>query len=127
LKEDPQRGADDLWVLDLARSVRTRLTTTRGDEDHVAWLPSGDELVYSSDDQGPYEIRRIAADGSAPSRGVVREADADWLYPNVCSDGRTLFADRLSQNATSDLWRVDLGTPERREAWLVQPESWEAG
>ncbi len=125
-KRDATRGADDLWVLDLARTIRTRLTNTAGDEDAGCWFPDGSEVVYESDAPGPYSLFRVAADGSAEPRLVLKEIGHDWAASAVSPDGRTLYARRTTAESSSDIWSVPLDAPDTRTPWLASAD-WEDG
>ncbi len=77
----------DIWVYDLDRDVRTRLTATEGRERIPAWVASGNEVAYSTD--GETSVMTRVADASAAPR-VLLESDrvpANW---GVSAVGRYL-------------------------------------
>ncbi|MDA1315547.1 MAG: hypothetical protein O2968_19635, partial [Acidobacteria bacterium] len=55
----------DIWIYDLERDIRTRLTSAEDDERMPVWLSSGRELSYRSTGSGPGRLMRQIADGSA--------------------------------------------------------------
>jgi Tol biopolymer transport system component len=68
-------GKWDLWLYDLERDTRTRLTSD-GSVVMASWVPDGQSLVFESHPTGRASVlRRVAADGSgevedlAPGRG----------------------------------------------------------
>ena len=115
---DPERGADDLWLFDPARSARSRITTSAADEDIGAWIPGSAQVVYSSDFTGPYALARRGVDGFSDPVEVLHEAGKDWDPYDVSPDGRTLLAGRATAPSASDIWLVPLDKPDTRSAWL---------
>lgn len=77
-------NSPDIWVLDLSRGTKTRVTSSPAQEISPAWFPSGDRLLYN-ESQGLTEkkIVEVAADGTGTRRvlGV-------GIEPRVSPDGR---------------------------------------
>ncbi len=74
----------DIWVLDLARGTRRRVTSRPAQEIFPAWAPSGDRLLYNeSVGMAEKQIVEIAADGSG-----ARRALGEGIGPRVSPDGR---------------------------------------
>ena len=61
---DPTVGTRDIWVFDLARGLRDRVTSNRADEFAPVWAPSGDRLVFSAVRNGGIDIFELAPDGA---------------------------------------------------------------
>jgi len=56
----------DIWLLDMARGLRTRLTYGENDEASPVWSPDGEMLCFSTTDGGnDHVIMVVPADGSA--------------------------------------------------------------
>ena len=65
----PRRAADgrrrnDIWVLDLARGVRTRLTFGPVANLNPVWSPDGKWIAYVFDRNGHFDLYRKPSDGS---------------------------------------------------------------
>jgi eukaryotic-like serine/threonine-protein kinase len=59
-----QARARDIWVLDLDRGTRTRLTQDPADDMNPAWSPDGRAIAFSSDRKGQRDVyRRDLQDG----------------------------------------------------------------
>jgi eukaryotic-like serine/threonine-protein kinase len=91
-------GVGDIWVLDLTRGTRTRLTfgdqAGPSNQNTPVWTPDGKTIVYSSSEKGGQHIYAKAADGSGSERVVLENPD-DIEYPDSFSpDGRYLVYER---------------------------------
>ena len=81
----PDDGTSDVWVLDLAQRVWSRVTTS-GESDHPVWTPDGRRLVYARD----ADLWWIAADGSGHADSLLMAAGN--RYPSaVTPDGRAVI------------------------------------
>ncbi|MDA1236314.1 MAG: hypothetical protein O3A53_16140 [Acidobacteria bacterium] len=84
-----ESGNPDIWVHDLIRSTKTRLTFDAGPERTPAWSPSGDEIVYWLQGADGSSLLRKTADGTGEA--VVLVEAKDFLpSPDWSRDGRYL-------------------------------------
>lgn len=79
-------GVNDIWVLDVARKVRTRLTFGEpGFNGDPVWAPDGKSPVYDAaaalSKGGFSDIYRINADGSGPASCCLREPNKTSFPP----------------------------------------------
>jgi Tol biopolymer transport system component len=104
LGEDPSRdvgiersGQSDLWMVDLARGVRSRFTFT-GSERSGVWDPAGRTVIFNSrkrsGDRNSSRIsfdlyRKVAAGGGVEEEVLIDERDKTPL--SVSRDGRFLL------------------------------------
>jgi eukaryotic-like serine/threonine-protein kinase len=109
-KFDNAKGAKDIYTLDLARGVRTRVTGGRADHGSAAWSANGDRIFFSSDRNGMYDIYVQIEDGTAPPEAVWRTGD-DKHVKDVSPDGKHLLIARYAPETKSDLWLYPL-TPD---------------
>jgi eukaryotic-like serine/threonine-protein kinase len=86
--EEPGQ-ASDIWVLDLARGGRSRLTSGGGADFYPLWTTDGREIVYVSE-VPVFDIYRRRADASTPPQPVVI-SDSDKYPYSFTPDGRTLL------------------------------------
>ena len=102
-------GFDELWVFDLARSVKTRLTFSTGFQFSPAWSPDGKTIAYTSTREGAYHLYRQAADGSGQATPIFID-EAVESAPDWSSDGRYLVFERLEQKpgTRSEIWALEL-------------------
>jgi serine/threonine protein kinase len=110
----PQPPAD-VWIVDLGRGTRTRLTSNGFSNFAGVWSPDGGRLVFSSERHGSYDLYARAANGSG----------ADEL---VLADDRFKFASSWSSDNTRILFaslapaagrRGDAGSDAQHGFWTV--------
>jgi Tol biopolymer transport system component len=123
--EDPRAGGRDVWIEDLVRGGRSRVTLDPLDAINPVWSADGSLLLYASASQreGPLQMRIKRADGSGGDTPVVRtrgvQLPQDWS-----PDGQSvLFADQSpARRPPRELWRVPVDgsrAPEPVEATPV--------
>jgi Tol biopolymer transport system component len=80
----------DLWVMDVARGVASRVTTDPADEGNPVWSPDGRELVYQKNATGGIDLFRKGLGRGASAEPLLESPGND--FPEDWSrDGRTLF------------------------------------
>ncbi|HEY0591721.1 MAG TPA: protein kinase [Thermoanaerobaculia bacterium] len=95
----------DIWIIDVARGTRSRLTFDSGVEGGPLWSPDGSTIVYSAGENGSFRIMRKIASGASDATMLLAAAPgqfaSDWSR-----DGRHLaFESGVTQ---SDLNVADL-------------------
>ena len=111
-------GVNDIWILDLARGVRTRLTFGPVANTQPAWSPDGKWIAYSSFRNGRFSLFRKQSDGSGTEETLV--SDESQIVPTDWShDGKYLFYSRSIPGGTWETWALPL-EGERKPA-LVLP------
>ena len=86
----------DIWVHDLARSAKTRLTFDDGGEFNPAWSPTGDRIVYGVGDG----LAISASDGT----GEPRKLTGNGRNPSFSPDGGTIIYGKPTSDSNSDIW-----------------------
>jgi eukaryotic-like serine/threonine-protein kinase len=86
-------GTNDIWVLDLARGIRTRLTFGPVANGFPVWSPDGKWIVYGSERNGRNHLYRKLADGSGAEELLLDDDQA--LIPGDWSmDGKYILYSR---------------------------------
>jgi Tol biopolymer transport system component len=119
---------NDIWVYELDRGVRTRLTTAAQVQVSPLWSPDGSEILYSSQQMSgesiEFVLTALTSDGAGERRVVYRSKEriepTDWSR-----DGRYLLVDRGNIGA-QDVWVIPLSEP-GKAAPLVQSQFQERG
>jgi Tol biopolymer transport system component len=113
-------GADgrfDLWVIDVARGLPSRLTTDPASERDPVWSPDSQERVFSSDASGDQNLLRKGLQGSepaAPLSGGIGQTPGDRdIAKEWVREGNTLLY--LTIGAERTLWARSLDGKEPPE------------
>jgi len=110
-------GNSDIWVVDLERQVRTRVTTQPTQDTFPVWSPDDADLVFGSNEAGVPSVGRIVSNGASAARTLLKGEQATALRPQAWSaDGRSLIVERvlLTAGVQRDLIVLDpsgAGTP----------------
>ena len=109
-----------LWVFNLERNTRRRVTFGNDPGVDPVWTPDGRSLLYRALGGQGLDIHQRAADGSGETV-VILEMEGDQKPEAVSPDGRTLLLRHASPNGTFQLWLLDLGGDGSAEPWLDGP------
>jgi Tol biopolymer transport system component len=105
----------DIWVYDLERGARTRLTSHPATDAAPVWSPDSERIVFTSR-LGSTDMFMAPADGSAGAKSFVasrrNERASDWS-----SDGRRIVYSLLTEDKGYDLWYAEFGGG----AWKLMP------
>ena len=114
----PGLGTADLWTLDLARGVESRLTSERGSEVTPVWFPSGRSVAFGSDRGGgtPHLYRKDLGTGVEEE---LRPRGRQQQAMNVSPDGQTLAFVERSANGNFDAFLMPLANPASASPWLL--------
>ncbi len=105
-----ESGDNDIWVHDLTRSTKTRLTFEDVTESDPAWSPSGREIAYRRNDPGPGgTLMRKSADGTGEAVVLV-ESESNLRWPDWSHDGRYLVYTESNSETQRDIRYVELGS-----------------
>jgi len=110
----------DIWVQDIARGVRTRLTFGPVANQAPVWSPDGKWIAYNSARNGHSQLYRKLSDGSGDEE-LLLEEDAEALIPDDWSrDGKSLlFSRSIAMN-----WEIRMLPLEGdRKSYVVVPHS----
>jgi eukaryotic-like serine/threonine-protein kinase len=114
-------GANDVWVLDLARGIRTRLTFGPVSNDFPVWSPDGKWIAYGSERGGRNHIYRKLSDGSGAEE-LLLDDDLVLVPGDWSRDGKYLLYSRgpfFSNGA--EIWALPLEGD--RKPFLIVPHS----
>jgi Tol biopolymer transport system component/tRNA A-37 threonylcarbamoyl transferase component Bud32 len=88
---DPQTRTRDIWIFDLKRGTRTRLTFDPADDFDPVWSPDGTRLAFSSDRAGQRDIYVKPADGSGEEQLLLGEKGTAKNVEDWSRDGKYLI------------------------------------
>src|SRR5262249_30723701 len=110
----------DLWVIDVSRSVATRMTVEPADDNNATWSPDGTRLVFSSDREGSGDLYVMRAD-QPESEKVLLASEGPQFPQSWSPDGRFLIYLTSTAQSREDLWLLPLEGDRRPAPFLVTP------
>jgi serine/threonine-protein kinase len=132
-KIDERTGGFDIWMIDTARGVPTRLTIDASDSVFPVFAPDGDRVLFASNRNGALDLYTISSSGVGAESLVLKDDNIkfpfDWtrdgkfiIYAAISmkSRGAGLYAlkvDGAARPIELMTSKFDLGTPK------VSPDS----
>jgi serine/threonine protein kinase/Tol biopolymer transport system component len=105
---DPTSANQDIWVIDLIRGVKTRLTFDGAADMSPVWSPDGDYIMFASRRGGQFDIYRKNSSGAGDAELVLQTTNSRWPV-SYASDQRTLMIYGLGDKGVGDdLWSLPL-------------------
>ena len=98
----------DIWTLDLARSMLTRLTFDPGLDIQPVWTPDSKKIIFSSRRGGANRLFWHAADGTGADESITSDQDKGQYPSSVTPDGRHLIAHEMSDKTAFDIVQFTL-------------------
>ncbi len=98
----------DIWLYDVVRGVKTRLTFGPGTSRRPCWSPDGKRIVFSSDRKGQFDLYEKAIDGSE-NEELVLEAETAKYCDSWSPDGKfLLYSTNSAHSSATELWTLPL-------------------
>lgn len=110
--------ARQLWVMDLDRGTRTRLTS-KAVNSYPVWAPDGESIVFSSNRARTWNIYSKSIRGTDEPELVAR--GEYHLHPHSMSRHGNIAVSALNPDTGLDIWTVQLG--EEPQPFVVSPFS----
>ena len=98
-----EEGNTDVWVHEVDRALRRRLTFDLAQDTRPLWSPSGEEITFQSGRQGNYDIFSRPADGTGEPV-LLAGTDLDERPYDWSSDGQYLLYTVADRENGRDLW-----------------------
>ena len=109
---EPRNRTFDLWRLDFARGIPSRLTFHPSHDIFPLWSPDGTRIVFSSLREPPPQLFELNAN-SAGTEKLLLKTNLPKSPSGWSSDGRLLFYGSTDPQTGGDIWALPLvGKPE---------------
>ena len=104
----PRGAYSDLWVYDLVRGFRTRITFNDSDNGAPIWSHDGAQVLFTGK-RGHYSIFRVDSTGAGPEQLVLDTGIDTWPL-DLSPDGRFLMYGQGYgvERARSQLWLYEM-------------------
>ena len=120
---------NDIWVYELDRGVRTRLTTAAQVTVSPVWSPDGAQIVFCTQElaRAPLEFRLTTMSSYGAGERKIFFRSKERVEPSDWSrDGRFVLVDRGNIGA-QDVWVVPVAEPDKAFPLVQTPSSERAG
>jgi len=107
----------DIWIHDVERGTRTRLTFGAGQDWDPTWTPDGKRVIFW--DGSTRAISMKAADGTGETEILVTEKIIDSGIPSVSPDGKLMAFWGINRETREDLYTMPLDG-DRKPVMLLQ-------
>lgn len=116
---EPTTGKPDIWVYDLARGIKTRITFAPGINADAFWSPDG-KVCFVSNQDGAFHLYEKAADGTGQAMPLIAHDDEAEFFGTWSADGK-YFAFQRSGNIGQRTAKQGAGTngPATGEIWAI--------
>jgi len=98
------RHGFQLWIHDLQRGTRSRLTSGNANNLLPIWSRDGARIIFASNRGGDWDIYSQSADGSRPA-GALLKRPYDQYPLSILADG-TLLYQEIHPQTGRDLWTL---------------------
>ena len=122
--QDPNSGNIDIWVVDITRGTRTRMTFDPGVDSYPVWSPDGRSIVFRSNRKGHLDLYRKSVDSVDPEELLYAD-EMDKTPSSWSPDGQTLLYQATSPTSSLDVFTVSMtgraNDPRKPTAFLSAP------
>ena len=99
----------DIWLYDVSRGVKSRLTSGPGSARSPCWSHDGKQIIFSSDRKGQYDLYEKTVDGGG-NEELVFESEIAKYCQSWLPDGKFLVFMTVSNESSTntDIWTLPL-------------------
>jgi Tol biopolymer transport system component len=109
-----ESGSRDIWIIDLERKTKSRLTFSSTFETMPAWSPDGRSIVYRDIDENAIFLK--SSDGTGDPVRLI-----EGSHPAITPDGRHLIFNTTVDSMKSDVGYAPLDGSDGPEYFVQSP------
>ncbi|HEV2202099.1 MAG TPA: protein kinase [Bryobacteraceae bacterium] len=98
------RSNQDVWVIDTARGVTSRLTFDPANDNNPLWSPDGLRVLYPNNRSGAYDLYIRAATGAGQEEALIKLGTPNGWGTSWSRDGRFIMYVMPGPKTGLDLW-----------------------
>jgi Tol biopolymer transport system component len=116
-----ESGVQDIWMIDIARNVATRMTLDPADDTNPSWSSDGTRLVFQSTRKGALADLYIMRADQPGTEELLLGSEASNTPESCAPDGRSLLFTVSSLRTRRDLWLLPLEGDRKPVPFLASP------
>ena len=101
------QGNVDIWLIDAARGIPSRVTSDANLDSTAIWSPEGNRLVFRSNRNGVYDLYEKPVTGTGNEQPLFTSPE-DKIPSDWSSDGRFLLYFNEDEKFGRDLWALPI-------------------
>ncbi|MFI5165494.1 MAG: protein kinase [Thermoanaerobaculales bacterium] len=120
--QEPQTKNVDVWLVDLARGVKTRFTFDPAADFDPVWSPDGSRIAWAANTKGHFDLYVKSSTGAGEAEALLASEEdkycTDWSH-----DGRFIAFTELDPkgNNGADIWILPLFGDRKPYSFLATP------
>ncbi|HEY4362904.1 MAG TPA: protein kinase [Bryobacteraceae bacterium] len=122
VRDTPSGQNGDIWLIEFARGIRTRLTFRQSPGSIPVWSPDGKNIIFSAGTTGLEAIYEKASSGAGEERQLLKTPGETLIPASWSRDGSFLLYVVSDQKSHSNIWLLPIESPgagERKPVLLL--------
>jgi Tol biopolymer transport system component/tRNA A-37 threonylcarbamoyl transferase component Bud32 len=110
----------DIWVIDIARGVPSRLTSDAASDWTPSWSPDGSRIIYASSRSGNNDIYQKASSGVGNEEAIF-QSDQIEIPVHWARDGTYIVFSRTKPRGGNDTWLLEMSAEKKAVPFVESP------